>query len=76
MDAGVILTTEEIMTHYSVPRSSEIFTGRKDILERLSEYFGAREGQSRLRRSFLLYGLGGTGKTQICMKFAELYGDR
>ncbi|KAF8345272.1 P-loop containing nucleoside triphosphate hydrolase protein [Amanita rubescens] len=49
--------------------SSAMFTGRGIYLERLKDYFGySAKGQ---RKSFLLHGMGGIGKTQICFKFIE-----
>ncbi|KAF8345769.1 hypothetical protein F5887DRAFT_1188989 [Amanita rubescens] len=49
--------------------SSTMFTGRGKYLERLKDYFGlSTTGQ---RKSFLLHGMGGIGKTQICLKFIE-----
>ncbi|KAF8326250.1 hypothetical protein F5887DRAFT_1289141 [Amanita rubescens] len=50
--------------------SSTFFTGRDKYLQRLKDYFSSQvpEGQ---RRSFLLHGMGGIGKTQICLKFIE-----
>ena len=53
-----------------VPSCSELFTGRKDYLKNLRQYFCRRDVSSP-RRRFLLYGMGGAGKTQICLKFAE-----
>ncbi|KAF8324734.1 hypothetical protein F5887DRAFT_1288641 [Amanita rubescens] len=49
--------------------SSTMFTGRGIYLEMLKDYFGSSAtGQ---RKSFLLHGMGGIGKTQICLKFIE-----
>ena len=49
--------------------SSTSFVGRDEYLQRMKDYFSSHvEGQ---RKSFLLYGLGGIGKTQICLKFLE-----
>ena len=53
------------------PNSSALFTGREDILERLRDHFALRDEGERCRKSFLLYGMGGIGKTQICLKFVE-----
>jgi hypothetical protein len=53
------------------PHSSPRFTGRRDYLEKLSRHFNLRVSQPFHRRSFLLFGMGGSGKTQICMKFTE-----
>jgi hypothetical protein len=54
-----------------MPSSSRIFTGRADYLEKLRQYFSVLTGEPRERKQFLLYGMGGAGKSQICMKFAE-----
>ena len=53
------------------PNSSALFTGREDILERLKDHFAPQDERDRWRKSFLLYGMGGIGKTQICLKFVE-----
>jgi hypothetical protein len=52
--------------------------GQHQILERLSTYFFAHSGEGRRRpwREFLLYGMGGNGKSQIALKFADEYGKR
>ncbi|KAM7193524.1 FabD/ lysophospholipase, partial [Rhypophila sp. PSN 637] len=51
--------------------ASTLFTGRTEILERLSVFFSKREGNTGPRREFLLYGMGGVGKTQIALKFKQ-----
>ena len=54
------------------PNSSIRFTGRTDILAKLKEHFTAKSNDKRRRRKFfLLYGMGGIGKTQICLRFIE-----
>ncbi|KAM6499539.1 P-loop containing nucleoside triphosphate hydrolase protein, partial [Amanita muscaria] len=45
------------------------FTGRNEYLQRLKEYFSPLPNSER--KSFLLHGMGGIGKTQICLKFIE-----
>ena len=57
------------------PDSSPIFTGRKDVLEELGKIFVHR-ADTGSRRSCLLWGMGGIGKTQICLKFTEEMSDR
>ena len=54
------------------PNPSPLFTGRKDVLDKLRKAF-VRRSSSKLmpRRSCLLWGMGGIGKTQICLKFIE-----
>jgi tetratricopeptide (TPR) repeat protein len=60
------------------PRLSVIFTGRRDALERLDNFFVPSETSVGLgkQRVFVLYGLGGVGKSQICLKFVEEHSDR
>ena len=54
------------------PNSSIRFTGRTDVLAKLKEHFSAEsDDKLRRRKFFLLYGMGGIGKTQICMRFIE-----
>jgi hypothetical protein len=57
------------------PNSSLLFTGRKDVLDKLGKIFVDRTN-NRPRRSCLLWGMGGIGKTQICLKFTEEMSDR
>ncbi|KAK3329565.1 hypothetical protein B0H66DRAFT_526949 [Apodospora peruviana] len=52
--------------------ASNFFTGRNDILDRLSTFFEKRENNPVPRREFLLYGLPGVGKTQIALKFRQM----
>jgi hypothetical protein len=57
---------------FQKPNPSPIFTGRKDVLHKLEKIFVPRtNSQLMTRRSCLLWGLGGIGKTQICLKFTE-----
>ncbi|KAF8643295.1 hypothetical protein AX14_009580, partial [Amanita brunnescens Koide BX004] len=49
--------------------SSYLFTACDEYLQELKNYFSSSIGKKR--KSFLLYGLGGMGKTQICLKFFE-----
>ena len=49
-----------------------MFVGRKDVLDKLREIFiQCADSKLMLRRSCLLWGTGGVGKTQICLKFIE-----
>ena len=58
------------------PNSSAIFTGRKDALEKLKDHFAPADQYDKHRKLFLLFGMGGIGKTQICLKFVEEVADR
>jgi hypothetical protein len=58
--------------------ASQSFEGRRDILRKLENYFTGSVTSLELRkqRRFVLYGLGGAGKTQIVLKFLEQAADR
>ncbi|KAJ7891167.1 P-loop containing nucleoside triphosphate hydrolase protein [Mycena leptocephala] len=50
------------------PPPTRIFHGRRTILDNMHQYFMHNMGNQRI---FLLYGLGGAGKTQIALKFIQ-----
>ncbi|KAJ7251633.1 hypothetical protein C8J57DRAFT_1352189 [Mycena rebaudengoi] len=50
------------------PPPSRIFHGRQVILDKMHEYFNQKLAKQHI---FLLYGLGGAGKSQIALKFIE-----
>ncbi|KAF8999372.1 hypothetical protein BDQ17DRAFT_1427787 [Cyathus striatus] len=49
--------------------TSQNFVGQEVYLERLHQHF-ARANTTE-RKMFLLYGMGGIGKTQICFRFID-----
>ena len=55
--------------------ASQMFTGREDYLEKLRNYFSPTDN-SQHQKQFLLHGMGGVGKTQICLKFVEESADK
>ncbi len=50
---------------------SRFFVGRDDVLARLDACFPVRDTGGKPRREFLLYGMGGVGKTQTALKAAD-----
>jgi hypothetical protein len=54
-----------------MPSSSNNFVGREDDLSKLEAIFVKRRSQSGSRPVGVLSGLGGMGKTQLSVKFAE-----
>ena len=59
-----------------VPNPSTRFTGRTEITAKLKEHFSVNSNNGvQKRKYFLLYGMGGIGKTQICLKFIEEMSD-
>ena len=64
--------------YYFIPHNSTgIFTGRDNVLRKLNDSFFPSRNESALatQKRFILYGLGGSGKTQICTRFAEVHRD-
>ena len=59
-----------------MPNPSNRFTGRTEVIAKLTRHFFNPNDLARKRKFFLLYGMGGIGKTQICLKFIEEMDDR
>ncbi|KAJ7099098.1 P-loop containing nucleoside triphosphate hydrolase protein [Mycena epipterygia] len=62
-DVPVIQVPQQIN---NCPPPSRIFHGRQTILQQMHQYFVQTTGKQDI---FLLHGLGGSGKTQIALKF-------
>ena len=60
------------------PGPTKSFTGRIDILNKLSTYFSETTASvaCATQRVFVLFGMGGAGKTQIALKFVNEYRTR
>ena len=55
-----------------VPNPSNRFTGRMEVIAKLKNHFSTNTSDpAEKRKIFLLHGMGGIGKTQICLKFVE-----
>ncbi|KAJ6471935.1 P-loop containing nucleoside triphosphate hydrolase protein [Mycena sanguinolenta] len=50
------------------PPPSRIFHGRRTVLDAMHHFFAQETGKQKI---YVLYGLGGAGKTQIALKFIE-----
>ena len=60
-----------------MPNPSTRFTGRTRVIAKLKRHFFTKTDDAvQKRKFFLLYGMGGIGKTQICLKFVEEMSDR
>ena len=60
-----------------MPNPSTRFTGRTEVIAKLKRHFFTNTNKAVQQRNFfLLYGMGGIGKTQICLKFMEEMSDR
>ena len=58
-----------------MPNPSNRFTGRTEVIAELKRHFSEANDSAQKRKFFLLYGMGGIGKTQICLKFVEEMSD-
>ena len=58
-----------------MPNPSNRFTGRTEVIAKLERHFSNTNDSAQKRKFFLLYGMGGIGKTQICLKFVEEMSD-
>ena len=58
-----------------MPNPSNRFTGRAEVITKLKRHFSDTNDSAQKRNFFLLYGMGGIGKTQICLKFVEEMSD-
>ncbi|KAM6494419.1 P-loop containing nucleoside triphosphate hydrolase protein [Amanita muscaria] len=66
------LSSDQIPPLPPLKLPSTFFTGRDIYLQTLKDCFSPDTDSER--KKFLLYGMGGIGKTQICLKFIAQYG--
>lgn len=65
-------------TKWMVPRAAtNLYTGRKELGVRLARAFSFDPlTPPKQQRTFVITGLGGTGKSEVCLKFAEDHQDK
>ncbi|KAH8833280.1 hypothetical protein DL96DRAFT_1493211, partial [Flagelloscypha sp. PMI_526] len=70
---GVLPPTSQLVRLKHVPPPTQYFVGRESLLKRLANYFFVEKDPSheRLFQHAVLYGLGGSGKTQGSLKFIQ-----
>jgi len=74
-----VFNLESNNRHFDIPQGiSSIFTGQEDYLDRLQTYFfsSPRPDHEQQQNRFIVHGIGGSGKTQFCSKFASDNRDR
>ena len=65
--------------YFDIPQPvSSIFTGREDVSQTVEDYLLASHTTepSRQQRRFIIHGIGGSGKSQFCSKFAQDHRER
>ena len=65
--------------HFNIPQAvSSIFTGREDTSQIIEDSLLAQNITSSFRqqRRFIIHGIGGSGKSQFCSKFAQDHRER
>ena len=69
------LTDRKMPSQWMVPRSaSRLYTGREELGKRLAQAFSYDASSSpEQQRVFVIVGKGGTGKSEVCLKFAEVH---
>lgn len=70
-------TDHESAKPWMVPRAvSPLYTGRGGLGERLAQVFSFDPSTpQKQQRSFVIVGVGGIGKSEVCLKFVEDHGD-
>ena len=58
-----------------MPNPTNRFTGQTEVITKLKRYFSSANDSFQERKFFLLHGMGGIGKTQICLKFVKEMSD-
>jgi hypothetical protein len=56
-----------------------MFTGREEVLQKMSDFFfddSNGRNQPRRTKTYILHGLGGSGKSQIVYQFANLHQEK
>jgi hypothetical protein len=66
------------VVHWLVPREvRSIFTGREELVRTIkSAVLPDREGDPSTQKRFVITGMGGQGKSEICLKVAHELRDR
>jgi Holliday junction resolvasome RuvABC ATP-dependent DNA helicase subunit len=62
--------------YFEVPSHvSPFFTGREQVGRRLEVAFSPSKYRGSNQRRFVLFGMGGAGKTQICLHYVNTHRD-
>jgi hypothetical protein len=62
--------------HWIVPRTvNSLFTGRTEVLVRIQAVLRSDTTSSNKQKRFVITGLGGQGKSEICLQVANLLKD-
>jgi hypothetical protein len=76
------MLTSNIQDKHTVPFSLkgvpaiDHFVQRVNDMQRLEEYFFPQQARDARRKMFVVHGLGGMGKTQLCIEFVRRYQEK
>ncbi|KAI1370745.1 hypothetical protein F4677DRAFT_457595 [Hypoxylon crocopeplum] len=74
---GYMLLTRPVKRHYAVPLETVAsYTQRDELWQELGEKSRIRHEKASVPFAVAIYGLGGTGKSQLALKYAESYKSR
>jgi Cdc6-like AAA superfamily ATPase len=64
--------------HFAIPKAVEShYLGREMELNTLAQAFWSKDQvQNHQQKRYVIYGVGGSGKTQLCGKYAQEFRDR
>lgn len=74
VSADAVASLIRFNEHFDMPQNvSSYYTGRQKHLEELTSILNISESRQRQthQKRFVVSGLGGSGKTQFCCKFAQ-----
>lgn len=75
--AEAVVSSTSVNEHFSVPHGAEkLYTGRSNVLIEVKSAFATDTPGATLglfQKRIVIYGLGGSGKTQFCCEYAQRY---
>jgi hypothetical protein len=70
-------STKSQNVHWMIHRPvNPLFTGREDVLQRIERSIMMNSTSPQQQRRFVITGMGGQGKSEICLKTADLLRER
>ena len=74
-DATVEGGENQVATIFEHVEATSTFVGRDEELKALESYFASESKSSPRRKRFVIHGIGGIGKTQLCLEYMRRHKD-